>query len=73
MTTRRIEITEETGVKLGRIAYAFGDVVTVDAEIATMMTDAGWAKDAVTGEQGVRKPCSTKLEVQSVVQKIAAL
>lgn len=70
---KRIEITEENGVKLGRLTLSKGDIMSFDDDVAQTIIDSGWGKCVVTGEQGERKPGSVKLTVDSVVQKIASL
>ena len=70
MATKRIQVTESTGIKCGRTVYAFDDIVTIDAELATMFIESGWAKDVVTGEQGQRVPGVKKIEVDSLIQKV---
>lgn len=70
--TRRVEITEPGGIKLGRSHFAQGDIKTFDKDVGDMIVDAGWGKDTETGEQGERVEGSVKLEVDSVIQKVAA-
>jgi hypothetical protein len=70
---KRIEVTEETGIKFGRTSLAFEDVVSIDTELANTFISYGWAKCVGTGEQGERKPGAVKIEVESVVQKLASL
>lgn len=71
---RRVEITEPTGVKLGRLALECGDVVSLDSDIAKLVIDAGWGKCAATGEQGERKAgTSVSLSPADVLVKIGTL
>lgn len=71
MTKRRIEITEES-LKLGKLGnFDKGDIKSFDEDVAQMIIEQGWGKDVETGEQGERKPGSVKLNVDSVVQKVA--
>ena len=70
---KRVEIMEEGGVKIGRLNLSKDDIVSLDADIADLIILNGWGKCAVTGEQGERKAGSVKIEVDSVVQKIASL
>lgn len=70
---RKVEITEETGVKLGRLKLTHGDTISLDDDIASLVIDNGWGKCVETGEQGERQPGAVKLEVDSVVQKINSL
>lgn len=70
---RRVEITEETGVKLGRMQFMLGDVVSLDRDLADMVIEQGWGKDVETGEQGDRKPGSVKIKTDSVVHKLSSL
>jgi len=69
---RRVEIISEK-LKLGRQAYFAGDRISLDDDVAQMVIEQGWGKCCETGEQGERKPGAVKLNVDSVVQKIAAL
>lgn len=71
MTKRRVEITEESGVKLGRLALCCGDIISLDADLAELVVSSGWGRDVVTGEQGERKPGATALTVDSVITKVA--
>ena len=66
MTTRKIEITEN--FKHGRDAFNEGEIRVLPAEIAGEFIRLGWAKDAVTGEQGERKPGQQALQVDDFVQ-----
>ena len=72
-TKKRVLITEEGGVKVGRLSFEFEDSLSLDADIADLIISNGWGKCAKTGDQGERKPGSVKIEVDSVVQKIASL
>lgn len=69
----RVEITEVNGVKLGRLALSQGDVISLDDDIATVIIEKGWGKNADTGETGVRVEGATRLKAESVVQKIGNL
>lgn len=71
--TKRVEITEETGVKLGRLDLAKDDIKTLDADVADMVIENGWGKCADTGETGERKPGAVAIKVDSVKQKLAGL
>lgn len=70
---KRVEITEVTGVRLGRLVLAEGDVVSLDADIADLIIQSGWGKNAATGEQGERKEGAQRLTAQDVITKIDAL
>jgi hypothetical protein len=67
---RKIEITEPTGIKATTrqgdkdvpIIYNFGEDCWVPTAEADIYVNAGWAKDSVTGEQGVRVPGSVRLD-----------
>ena len=72
-TKKRIEVTEESGIKFGRTSLEFQDVVSIDTDLANTFIGYGWAKCVETGEQGERKPGAVKIDVDSVVQKLAAL
>lgn len=70
---KRVEITEETGVKLGRLTLSNGDIISLDTDLADLVIQNGWGKCAVTGETGERKTGSVRVKVDSVVQKLASL
>lgn len=67
--TRRVEITEENGVREGKVKYHFGDKVTLPKSIADKFIGLGWAKCDTTGEQGERRPGVQSLEVHAAVQE----
>lgn len=66
---RLIEFTEE--VKLGARTFSEGSRERFEDDEAAEIIRLGWGKDSNTGEEGVRKPGAQKLEVQSLVHKIA--
>lgn len=71
--TKRIEWTEETGVKIDRDFKAKGDTDRVsDEEYQMYVFDLAWAKDAASGKTGERKPGAVKLNVHKVIQPAAA-
>lgn len=69
-TTRKLEVTEPGGFLHGRDKYFEGDIRVVEEPWASEFIRLGWAKDAATGEQGVRTPGAQVLEVQDTVQTI---
>ncbi len=70
---KRVEITEHTGVKLGRLVLSEGDVVSLDSDIADLIVSSGWGRCMATGEQGERKEGAQRLSVADVITKIDAL
>lgn len=65
---RRVEITEETGIKDAGQHYEFGDLISLPIDKADLYIKMGWAKCAATGESGERRPGVQTLDVQSVEQ-----
>lgn len=71
---RRVEIIEEAGVKLGRLALECGDVISLDEDIARLIIEAGWGRCPSTGEQGERKEgASAAILPDDVLTKISTL
>lgn len=58
---KRVEVTEAGGIKDHPYYPAEGDIITVPEVYADRWIACGWAKDAVTGEQGERIPGARKI------------
>ncbi len=70
MSKRLVEFTETT--RLGSTTYESGDRKGLEPALAQHCIDAGWAKDAETGEQGERKPGASGVVIpDNVVQESA--
>lgn len=72
MSTRKIEITEPGGFKHGRDSFNEGEIRVIDEALAGEFIRLGWARDAVTGETGERKPGQQALQVDDVIVRASA-
>lgn len=61
---RQIEFTEFVRIRSGD--YNEGDKRTFEDDEAAIYINAGWAKDAATGETGERVPGAKPINIQSV-------
>ena len=68
MPDRMIEIVEEGGVRLGADHMKPGERRWLPADLAAEFIRLGWAKDAETGEVGVRVPGAQVLQVHDLNQ-----
>ena len=70
--TRKIEITEPGGFRVGADRFQEGEVRILPAAQAQEFINLGWAKCVATGEQGERKPGAQELAVDSTLHSLAA-
>ena len=61
---RQVEFTETVRIRSGD--YHEGDKRTFEDHEAAIYINAGWAKDAETGETGERVPGAKPIDVHSV-------
>lgn len=72
MALRKIEILEEGGIKEGILERQFGDIVSIDHDLATAYIQAGLAKDVKTGEVGVRVEGVSKVKIDKLTSVISS-
>jgi hypothetical protein len=70
MEKRKIEIIEPNGIKEGLVVREFGDVCTLNKDLADAYVSAGLAKDFETGESGERVEGAVSLNVTSIITEI---
>ena len=71
MAMRKIEVTEPGGFLHGRERFNEGEIRIVEEPWASEFIRLGWAKDAVTGEQGLRVPGAYTLHVDDTIQRMS--
>lgn len=75
MSTRQVEFLET--VRLGTQEFhgpdpengrEHGDRVTLPKKLGDLAVNSGWAKDAITGESGERRPGAVAVRIDNVRQ-----